>query len=783
MRLSVDELIARINSFPDSDFGEPMPTPACSYKPKIVPPSVHPRMGFTAKKLEKLKKDFHHPENIYAKNSIIAASDMDFDGVPTDIDNQEVVNNVRIKSGEFNFIVLSKALRYALTGDKLYGYEAIYALKNLLKHCQDNYDVSYAHKYHISLSMAKLMQTTGFVYDWCYSLLSERDKRQIVSAATGKAPLGLEFPKFPPPPGGGICGHQSGPPYLQGWFPLTLAIYDEYPVYYEHIAELMFETIVPGQSYLVSGGAHPQGVAYGASRMQNMMFAECFFTNMFDEEIHMFSPKMGDAAFDFINCIRPDTENLRLGDDFMEGTRYSAVTTNALLGASLYKNPYLKHFAKNHLADFSIFHLNDITPIDIILYNDVDLEATEPDLPLVSYIPHPLGRMIVRTKKSGHDAGMVYMKIGEAYSTNHEHKDAGNFQIYYDGPLITNSGAYVGYGADFDCAYYKQTISKNCPLIFNPNMKDNGKWVYSGGQKIATPNLREPRTLEEWQESDNYRRAKVLCHSSKEENGQYRYACLGGDLTNAYDAETVTEVKRFFFNFMTGRPNQPMVHIIFDRITSVDPSYKKTILMHTLSRPLITERDGRTYAVINNLRRRLIVQSLLSDVDYTFVGDEDNRCPVNGKSYPMFLPGYPEGKKVRHNAEIGLGRIEISPRAERKTDLMLTVMYIDPDTDYSPYFMLNTSIMNPLNVAKEIVTDTVVGAVIMNKAVLFPKNGESLTEDTSVSFPTEENVDTCFVTGLACGKWKINGCEITVEDGTAEVSLQPDEKLTLHYLH
>ena len=57
MRLSVDELIDRINSFPDSDFGEPFPTPACTYKPKHVPPSYHPRMGFTQKKLEKLKKD------------------------------------------------------------------------------------------------------------------------------------------------------------------------------------------------------------------------------------------------------------------------------------------------------------------------------------------------------------------------------------------------------------------------------------------------------------------------------------------------------------------------------------------------------------------------------------------------------------------------------------------------------------------------------------------------------------------------------------------------------
>ena len=767
MRHSINELKKIISDFSDEDFGEPLPCTKCEYVPTVIPPKVHPRIGFTAARLEQLKQDVHHPENKYAWELIMSASDIDFDGVPTDVENREVINNIRVKSGEFHFIILSKALRYAITGDELYGYEAILAIKNLLRLCDRDFGVSYAEKYHISLTMAKLLLTSAYVYDWCYSLLTERDMRHIVTAATGKASQGLEYKAFPPKRGGGVCGHQSGSPYLQGWFSFTLATCDEYPEYYNHIADLLFNTIVPGQNYCISGGANMQGVAYGSARMQIMMCAECYFSGMFDGKRHLFNEQMENAALDFIHCIRPDGQSMRIGDDFNQGTRYGSIVTNAFFGAWIYKNEQLKGFAKEKLQDFSIFHLSEITPIEVILYNDVRLKAVAPKLPLASYIPHPIGRMLVRTKDTGIDAGTVYMKIGEAYSTNHEHKDAGDFQIYYDGPLVTSSGAYLGYGCDHDLGYYKQTISKNCPLIFNPNMKDNGKWIYSGGQKISEENCREPQTLEAWQASDTFRRAKVLHHGYKVDGG-YRYSYLCGDLTNAYDSETVTEVKRFFFNLMTDNPAQPMIHIIFDRISSVDENYKKTLLMHTLSKPVIEERDGRVYAAITNLRRRLIVQSLLCDTSYSFVGTEDNRCPVNGRAIPTPPRDYPEGIKVRHNAEVGLGRLEITPKSPAKTDLFLTVCYIDPDTDYSPFSGLNVSLVNPLRVAQELSGEAYVGAQIMGNAIVFPRDAQCL--DSALEIKLTGEIKACYIVGIADKQWQVTGAEvISIGGGIAEL--------------
>ena len=92
----------------------------------------------------------------------------------------------------------------------------------------------------------------------------------------------------PPQKGGGVCGHESGPPFLTGWVPLSLAIYDEYPGYYNIIFDLMLHTIVPGQNHVVKAGFHGQGVAYGASRLSSLMKAECWYSYMYDNKKHLF---------------------------------------------------------------------------------------------------------------------------------------------------------------------------------------------------------------------------------------------------------------------------------------------------------------------------------------------------------------------------------------------------------------------------------------------------------------------------------------------------------------
>ena len=780
MKSDIIELKELIAEFPDSDFGEPIYSPAPEKMPETTPPKgKHPRMGFTKERLPQILKNVENSDNKYAFSEVMRLSEIECDGIIRDTTNQEVSNNVRTVNCEIHNIILCKAFRYAASGDEQYGYEAIYALKNYLKTCDKDLVSSYADPYHISLTMTSAMSMVGCVYDWCYPLLTEKDRKQLVGGATSKCASLLEFPEFPPQKGGGVCGHQSGPPFLTGWVPLSLAIYDEYPGYYNIIFDLMLHTIVPGQNHVVKAGFHGQGVAYGASRLSSLMKAECWYSYMYDNKKHLFSEKVEDACIGFLKTIRPDGETLRIGDDFFQGRRFSHVIICSLLGGGLYHNPVLKGFAANQTDDFSLFWLHGMHPLDVLLFNDPKTPRKELDeLPLVICFDEPAGVVIAKTCHNDKNAGMVYMKIGNSSTANHEHKDCGDFQIYHKGMLISSSGCYNGYGSEHDMGYYKQTISKNSILVYNPHIKDNDIWLYSGGQRIDDEANRGIASLEDWMSNPNYNRAKTLYmgyKTEKDESGKekYRYSYIAGDITNAYDKETVTEVKRHMVSFSTDSKVNPMVFVIFDKITSVDETYKKTLLFHMQNKPLITTINEKPCSVVTNLMSRLYIQSLLTEVNYDFIGGKGKEFMVNGKNCSPYFDKRVEGVKSEYNTEYGFGRLEISPRTAQKENSFITVMYVAPDTDCSPFLDTNFNVLQPYHEAKEIRGDKIVGAGILGYAVLFPKNGEYITESFEAELPPD--ITKCLVCGIKNGKWisndgkihtvKENECFLEIETG------------------
>ncbi len=785
MKLDIQELKKLIREFHDSDFGEPIYSPEPDKMPEVFPPKgKHPRMGFTKERLPEILNNAESGDNKYAFAEVMRLSDIDCDGVIRDITNQEVSNNVRTVNCEIHNIILCKAFRYAAYGDERYGYEAIYALKNYLKSCDKNMDSSYAEEYHISLTMTAAMSMVGCVYDWCYPLLAESDRKQLVGGATSKCAAHLEFPEYPPKKGGGVCGHQSGPPFLTGWVPLVLAIYDEYPEYYNVIFDLMLHTIVPGQNYVVQSGFHGQGVAYAASRLSSLMKAECWYSYMHDNKKHLFSEKVEEACITFLKTIRPDGETLRIGDDFFQGRRFSHIIICSFLGAGLYKNPVLKEFAAQQTDEFSIFWIHGMQPLDVLLFNDANVERKSLDaLPLVTCYGDPTGAIIAKTNHNSKNAGMVYMKIGTSCSANHEHKDCGDFQIYHKGMLITSSGCYNGYGSEHDMGYYKQTISKNSILVYNPNMKDNDIWLYSGGQRIDDAANEGIASLEDWFNNPNFERAKTLYMGYKTEkssNGkeEYLYSYIGGDITNAYDRETVTEIKRHMVSMTTSNKVNPMVFVIYDKITSVDENYKKTLLLHTPNEPLITEINGKPCSVVTNLMSRLYIQSLLTDVRYEFSGGKGREFLVNGKNCTPYFEGRVEGVKNEYNTEYGFGRIEISPRTPSKSDSFITVMYVAPDTDCSPFLNTNFNILQPHHTPVEIGDENTVGAFILGQSVLFSKSGGYIENAFNVTLP--QKAERCLICGIKPGIWlDSEENEYTVDTQSCTLEFNDISEITL----
>ena len=219
---------------------------------------------------------------------------------------------------------------------------------------------------------------------------------------------------------------------------------------------------------------------------------------------------------------RPDGQLLRSGDG-----QSKAPKLRSLLNASYYKDPYV-------LADY--LRDPDIEPSSLIfdfLWRDPDLKPRPvSELPLSRYMGTPYGWMVART---GWDSQSVVaeMKVNIFNFNNHQHLDAGAFQIYCQGPLAIDSGLYQGsaggYGSTHDVNYNKRTIAHNSLLVYDPEesfARGNRNMRNDGGQKF--PNgWREPRSLEDM--LANYRTAQVLDHGFGPDLRQPAYTYLKGN--------------------------------------------------------------------------------------------------------------------------------------------------------------------------------------------------------------------------------------------------------------
>lgn len=782
--LKIKALKEKIATFSDEDFGELLVSPKVDKKPKHIPPAnTHPRLYFTENALGKIRKGLLHEENKYAYELYMQLSETECDGVVRDITDTNSMSHMRIVDSDILTCLVAKAFRYALTKDELFGYEAVAGALSYMK----TFDMSQMPSGMAHYTSMRIMGMLACIYDWCYDLLSKEDKYHFACGMTAKCCKFLEYSDFPPTGGSLLVGHMSGTIFLVAWASVGIALYDEYPEYYDITQSIVQDKLVPAQNLFMSSGENPQGCAYGPARENSLLFGDIIFSAMYDNKKHLFDAKSFEqTCLTFLHMIRPDGEMLRIGDDYNEGTRYASLCMTAYWGAYLYENPILKGFAKRALNNFSTFFTMSYTPIHHLILNKVDVPcAPISDLPIVQYIGSPMGSMYARTSWTDPDAIMTYMKIGEAYSGNHEHKDAGNFQIFHKGILASKSGHYGLYHHPIDTGYTKQTISCNSILVFNPNKQNCGKWQYCGGQRIDALVTNEAIDGDDWKSKPQFSQGKVLYHGHKIEDGNLRYTSLCGDITNAYDADTVSEVKRYMFSLHTGRDDNPLAFFVFDRVTAVDENYKKSVLLHMQARPLITKTPSgkRDCAMITNLSSRLYVQTVGSDIEFSMIGGEGKQFNANGVDYERTLFAG-ERFVFDFNVEEGWGRIEMSPKTPAKTDCILSVMYIAPDVDYSPKLVLGESNIIPFREVVEIKDEGVLGAAIIGNAVIFPESGKEFDCKVSFTISEEAKAKKCYILGMKGGTWKLSDgriLSVEKESGIAEFDIL-DNSVSLCYV-
>ena len=237
-----------------------------------------------------------------------------------------------------------------------------------------------------------------------------------------------------------VNGHGNEAQVNRDLLCMAIALYDEDPVPYRYCAYRVLEELVPMRRFEYQSPRHNQGISYGPYRYSWDLHAAWLFRRMTGKPV--FDENIGEVYKFWLYTRLPIGQMLRDGDGFSDGHQVNLGLT-PLLAYAYTRDPVIKgdFVRQGFRAD----------PLMILLLNDPELPAQKSldSLPLTLDFGPILGSMVART---GWNLGrnladvVVEMKGGGYHFGNHQHSDAGSFQIYYRGlqavdPASTDSTA------------------------------------------------------------------------------------------------------------------------------------------------------------------------------------------------------------------------------------------------------------------------------------------------------------------------------------------------------
>jgi len=594
----------------------------------------------------------------------------------------------------------------------------------------------------------RMMITGAIVYDWLYPLLTDEEKNEFIEELIRLAKT-LEC-GYPPTKQGSVTGHSSESFVMRDMLSAGIAIYDEYPEMYKVAAVRFFRDYLPVRNWIYEGHAYHQGDSYGPLRYSWDTYPLMIFDRMGVDSVY--NPEQQFVPYFYTYVTRPDGQRMRAGDTYLHSNHGAppgkpwSQYSGTLYTASYYNDGVLlDQFLRQGGCDGQAHgRTNQEEHIFQFLWWNTRLQRIPVStLPLSKYFGPPFGWMVART---GWDENAVIaeMKVNVYNFSNHQHLDAGAFQIYHRGPLATESGLYGGtsgsYGSPHCKNYYWRTIAHNSLLIYDPHeqFSERGDFGNDGGQRL--PNNRyEPLNLEAMLDPEKgYKTGEVLANGFGPSEQEPDYTYLKGDITEAYSAK-VKEVKRSFVFLNLKNDKIPAAFIVFDKIISAIPDFKKFWLLHSLEEPLVDRNKVVITRTQNNENGKLVNTCLIpgtDDITITPVGGPGKEFRVFGKNYENEIRSRGENTYER-----AAWRVEISPKKPSAENYFLNVMQVMQ------------------NGTQEIETgriegDKVTGTVIGDRIVLFSKTLE--INESPVNFRADrEGNFKILITDLKPGTWQV----------------------------
>lgn len=709
----------------------------------------HPRILLKPEDIPRIKSGFGNEENIKMYEEALRLSELEHSGVLPPLSPGSLTN----ENDEAVGCAEAAAFFYAVDGDEAKGKKAIRIMLNYLETLMIDGAGD-----PVTRQTGHAIYVASCVYDWCYPLLTEKNKsdfKKLMLENAGKMELG-----WPPVREHFIVGHGVEYQTFRDDLAMGIALYDEAPEIYNLIAGRIFEKMIEARDYVNGSDMFSEGSNYGPFRLPMELFGTLLLSDIASENVfsvHQLYTLYGGAIYNRL----PNGRFIETGDASKFSDGYINDPADAcFIAGNYYKDPQIRkmYYKCNPSAvNFALGRYGISAVIHLILNRHEVGVAGWSKLPETAYFGEPLGTIIARTGWSeGSDSEdiVVKMNAGQHSFMNHQHSDSGHFDIYYKGLLAVDSGIYSSapfmedgapvkrlcYGSKHDSNYNKRTIAHNCMLVYDP--EETG-WFESDVNDGGQTRYDIPYTMEEAAD-EKFFQGHPTAYDFGPDEIKPEYSYLKGDLKGAYTKKVADYQRTFVFLRATDK-NNPASLIVFDNITSVDSSFKKTWLMHTMPEPEICEKGFR----VERNGGRLTCRTLLPEAcRVSKIGGAGKEFTVNGVNQTA-VP-----RSSRH--ETGKWRIEITPEAASEKDYFLNVMVIDD----------SGAVTENDNIRIIEDNEAYIGILTGTRAVFIRKNNDKAAKDTSFDIP--ENVDTVIITGLNAGEWtaEMSGSIISKKDIT-----------------
>ena len=720
-----------------------------AFVPPILPPSGHPRLLLRSADLAEMKRRLGDPAFARFAQRAKSLSESGWNGqlpVPEQFDRAPrnwmewgrssrglAPSETQNYDPRLHDLIECCALRYLLETNEAMGQRAIKLLTTVLdtitfpskKEAQD-----------ITRGKGATITTAALVYDWCYPLLSASQKSGII-AHIKRIGVMLEV-GYPPVQASAVVGHGGEANIFRDLLAAGIAVYDEDPEVYRVTAQRLFEEHIPARNFFYPSHWHNQGSSYGHVRGKWELWCACIFQRMTGARV--FAEGQEQLLYANYYSLRPDHVQMADGDSSSIPKKWashpSGDENGELLSVFLSHDLVVAGMLQKHLA--GRVGITDTLPYFLFAQPQLSTKSLE-TLPLSRYFKDPSGVMLARTGwQEGKESRAVVamMKIAPWMFNNHQHLDAGHFQLWYKGMLAVDSGSYAGYGSAHWANYYQRSIAHNTVTVKDPQEQ----FVYlktpvanDGGQHWPRDG-QEPATLDELLKK-GYQAGEVLAHQFGPDPVRPLYSHLCGRI-QSYGPKVENFTRSFVF-LNLGQKDHPAVLAVYDRVRAANPSFAKSWLLHTVEKPRV-EADG--FVVTSLWGGRMDASALLpAKGSYTLkvLGGPGAEYMVDDKNYPTGQSG---------SGDEGAGwRLELSPTVPQKQDRFLVVMQVHDNQPSS----------HPLPVIA-LETRDCLGFQIADHAVLFPKADALLENTVPLDLPGGRPMNV-IVTGLAAGTWSAQG--------------------------